>query len=345
MPHRLVLQLATATLLPTLIACGAPPPAWEARQLGPGVVRVGDQVLDLTVSTGDPTLLWTVTATPRADAAWQDTLSRSDDAGRTWTPVPARDLGDVLALVATPACVIEADAEGIAVSRDGGQRFRRVDCELAGELPALLSVAPHAPDQVLCATQTGQVRRSRDAGETWSRLPDCPGSPVALLPLADRLLLLNERGVFAWEEGRAGWSLQFATGTAGAGALVAAPDGQLVLATVRAPNEPARLARSLDGGRSWSALDGPPSVADVALDPVQPTTVYALCHGEQSRVLVSRDRGETWTPLSGDLGHDAGWGILWSPWDLWALPAPGGGTTLLATSRLDRRALALSRVP
>lgn len=339
-------RLALAPLLLALVACQAPPPRWEVRQLGQEPLAPIEHVNAVAVMPGQ---VWASLQglTPGGDR-WRRALGCSDDAGLTWRQVPARGLGDVICLAAGPGVLLAGNADGLWISRDGGETFRAIDPRLPeGTIPQLAAVAAGDPARLFSVTQEGRLTASVDGGVSWSWLPDCAGSPAALLPVAGRVLLLNEVGLFAWSEGQGDWTRLSPHGSPAPGGLAASTDGRLIVATTRPRGDADRIALSRDSGQTWTLLAGIRSVVDVELDPRDPATLYALTSSSDASLLVSRDRGESWSPLSGDLGPDHGLGV-WTGSELWVLPTPEGRTSLLVTSRLDRRALFLAdagRVP
>jgi photosystem II stability/assembly factor-like uncharacterized protein len=77
--------------------------------------------------------------------------------------------------------------------------------------------------------------------------------------------------------------------------------------TVYAGTDDGRVWRTRDLGATWSlVLSGQPWVTRVAVDPARAGTVYVTLSGyragsPQPHVLVSRDAGDSWTDLSGNL--------------------------------------------
>jgi len=118
-------------------------------------------------------------------------LYATEDGGETWTPlatefhqeysVPlvmhATNPNILLTAVAvshppwrTPA---GADAKVIR-STDGGKTWReakKVPAEIGPEFPGAFAFDPAKPDDAYMCTHKGSLLRSRDAGETWERVP------------------------------------------------------------------------------------------------------------------------------------------------------------------------------
>lgn len=96
------------------------------------------------------------------------------------------------------------------------------------------------------------------------------------------------------------------------------------------------LFRSVDGGRSWSPVEGmtAPVVRSLTADPFNPGGV--LCGTEPARIFRSLDEGASWAELGGvaALPEHEGWFLPYSPYagairNLYA--PPGGSGRLLAS--------------
>lgn len=106
--------------------------------------------------------------------ATQGRLMVSGDGGRSWQqrrpPAPLIDLaidpGD-------PDSVVISSEAGLALSRDGGRRWRPLDRDLAGLLA-------WGEDGIVLVGGDGTVQRSADHGRSWSRAGQIGGQPAAL---------------------------------------------------------------------------------------------------------------------------------------------------------------------
>lgn len=105
-------------------------------------------------------------------------------------------------------------------------------------------------------------QRSDDGGVTWKKISSGVNGPVDFHAMA--VSPVNPNLIFGWYAGQ--------------------------------------LQRSVDGGLSWEALRTNINVAPVSLiaDPQDENMVYAI-NAESRGVLVSRDKGVTWTVLSQEL--------------------------------------------
>ncbi len=219
-------------------------------------------------------------------------------AGAGWVPVNS-GMGSVTAAAFDPA------GSGIAyVGSALGTVFRSADRGATwtrrGTLPGISSLAidPVDPDHLYAVT--GGLSSSRDGGLTWSQVPGLSGAPaveVAVAPLDHNVLYLlqlnlqNIGVLLRSADGGATWT------------NVSPPTADLSTFVVD-PADPAIVygaglwfAATHDGGAHWqevnnnTALVFTTKLVELALDPVEPQTLYAS-DGEQA--FASTDGGVTW---------------------------------------------------
>ncbi|NOZ27800.1 MAG: hypothetical protein GXP39_07080 [Chloroflexi bacterium] len=213
---------------------------------------------------------------------------RSLDGGRTWDVI-----GSFRGLTVThvsglgfdpadPAILYLGTERGIFRSADHGETFR----------PALghgyitdIQIAPSNPDVGYAAHHSqydvadGTVYKTTDRGQTWARIssPSLPGNLHILKLIVNpedenRLYLLAGEG-------------RFACG-------------------------PAALYESADGGVSWTRIAADlGQIADAALDPRDPTTLYVTTYGDvwdPGYECVTDDSGGGYL-YRGRRGRDGGW--------------------------------------
>lgn len=92
-----------------------------------------------------------------------------------------------------------------------------------------------------------------------------------------------------------------------------------------------RIHRSLDGGGTWAVIPEQIGISSIAGDPSSDTTVYV---GTQNGLLMSTNRGETWTPVSTQESLGAVLDI-----------EPDSSTNSLLLALQDKRVVRLSRSP
>jgi photosystem II stability/assembly factor-like uncharacterized protein len=231
---------------------------------------------------------------------------RTDDAGRTWTPIFDKvNVGSIGAIAVAPSApktiyvgTGEADmrsdiAQGIGMFRstDGGASWQAIGLSDTQQIAQIL-VDPHNPDIVLVAAlghpygpnnQRG-VFRSTDGGKTWTKTlyKDANTGAIDLAFEPG-----NSRIVYAalWQTRRPPWN------------------------TYPPSNGPSSgLYKSTDGGRTWRQLTGhglPASPARIGLatSPAKPRRVYALIDSDvpdQGGLYRSDNSGVSWRKVTGD---------------------------------------------
>ena len=248
----------------------------------PGVVYAAVETAGIYRSTdGTRTWQWLGASTKDFDV-WTDVVVAPNDPQRLYAT--SRPLDPISGAVFT--------------SSDGGAHWRELDRRREG----FASVAA-SPNGTLFVTTTrfgppvsSEVRRSVDDGRTWSSVlitehSSDPPLRVAVDPFApDTVYAFGQAGL--WRSTDNGLSFT-RTGTW--------PNGELsdnVYGLAFPGNRPgflyalmrSRLYRSEDGGLTWSGgvlLSG--GFADLAVDPADPRTVYAVGF----KIFVSHDGGDT----------------------------------------------------
>jgi photosystem II stability/assembly factor-like uncharacterized protein len=230
---------------------------------------------------------------------------KSTDSGRSWRKAgtdpgnPA--VGSVLVDPRTPSTLYAGTSDGIFQSTDGGAGWT-----LIREGAGCVGLAPSNPSRLYAWTTTGLVR-SDDGGEKWSGLTgEGLGGPPesALLSVAAD----NPDVVFATPKGPA--SL-----TGSEGGLSRSTDGgntwsevleraTLVVADPKTPSTlfaaaSSRVFKSTDIGATWTVVSPRQwvdEVVDIAVDPHNPSNVYAVQCSDAGAYSVSRsvDGGATW---------------------------------------------------
>ncbi|QDV37516.1 WD40/YVTN/BNR-like repeat-containing protein [Tautonia plasticadhaerens] len=231
------------------------------------------------------------------EVAWASgnggTVLRTIDGGKSWTarPVPDasafdfRDIKDVDADTAYVLSIGEGDLSRIYKTSDGGATWARLDChpDPDGFLDAIAFWdASHglALGDPVCGRF--EVNSTDDGGRTWRAIP-ADGMPPALpgeaAIAASGTCLVVRGGNLAW----------FATGGGGV----------------------ARVFRSTDRGRTWTAVETPVPAPDTASglfsiafrDDENGVAVggkFAEPNAAGGFVALTRDGGQTWEPCPGD---------------------------------------------
>ena len=165
----------------------------------------------------------------------------------------------------------------------------------------LVVADPQDPRMLYAGTALG-VYRSRDGGQTWTRLTGAlPGQNVLSLvvdpTVEDKLYAGSNQGLYSTEDGGSTWEqvesvgsgiLSLATGPPGSGLVCAGTFGRGVF--------------SLAGGDSiWQNSDATLTngvVYDLAVSPLDASTVYA---GTADGLFASSDGGHAWHRLGEEL--------------------------------------------
>jgi photosystem II stability/assembly factor-like uncharacterized protein len=183
--------------------------------------------------------------------------------------------------------------DGVYKSSDAGKTW--VHLGLADTLQiAAIVVDPTNPDIVYVAAQGNPwapsrdrgVYRSRDGGQTWSRVlfvnPTTGAHDLSIDPKNPQILYAA-----LWDHQRRPWNIR--SGGPGSG-----------------------LWKSTDGGNTWHRLrQGLPGLmgnTGVSVSPVDPDRVYAMIEAVHGGVFRSDDAGLTWRRCNRDAGiRDRGW--------------------------------------
>lgn len=229
----------------------------DQKRIGAYKATQGGAVWQELPVTGTTSLLVDPVTTTRVYAAWQDAIVRiSSDGGRTW-PASHR-------IVPEPP-----PGEGYSVN------VMKANPDQPGELLAGLSHTGEGYD-----TETGEVYRSTDGGQTWTQGKVEPSigvvQDIAYDPISPTI-------VYA------------ATGHAG--------------------DEGTPLIKSPDGGTTWVSL-GITGVTAVAVKPGSHQVFipsHDVCGGVGSGLCVSDDGGERWTATGGAIGGTAN--FIFTPGD------------------------------
>jgi photosystem II stability/assembly factor-like uncharacterized protein len=256
----------------------------------------------------------TLKVIPRLDAVYAGTstgLFRSADGGASWRRLFRGLEGHaVFALAFSPdsARTVYAGVDtisergGVFKSGDGGGSWRFSGRGISALYINSIAVNPGNPDTLWVIGSTVPFK-SADRGRTWTRVRPGPGDGRATQVAVDPhdgstvYLLLPDGSLRRTRDGGQTWESAGNPGTAlyGNGRVVIDPRAPSTLYVAGLG-----IARSADGGTTWTKLPGEPSdlvFSDLTVAPSAPSTLYGTGGGGAGGSLVLRtlDGGATWT--------------------------------------------------
>jgi len=278
-------------------------------ELGPGIFSVRD----LVVNPEDPDVLHLAGALVVFDPPAVTGVFRSTDGGDTWTPVSTGLAGRPLALALDPRDperLLAGTTDGAFLRTATGTDWVRADDGLFARPIRDLDLSPADPDRVLAVDAFEHAFRSPDGGASWEQVSDIAFSLADHPADASRVYGFSstfEPFLVSRDGGRTLELGEFPLSTTGSRESVVFrdlavhptdPDTVYVseLFTRVAGfqvTELENVRRSTDGGETWDAVWGRPTLAarDLAVDPSAPSTVYAAT---PQGLRVTRDGGATW---------------------------------------------------
>jgi photosystem II stability/assembly factor-like uncharacterized protein len=250
-------------------------------------------------------------------------LFRSSDRGVSWRetapPLPASPL----------TLAVDAGHEVYASYYDGASHLVRLsaggvaweEVRRQSTYQGYLGLTPDPREAgVLYYASNGELSRTRDRGATWQGVPNPPGEAV-VYALADPrgtdtflcvttagsrpMLKKTTDGGLTWSGTKvpAEWWVFWVASTP------SHPD--VIYASVWPGETRASLARSVDGGETWSLLPTQPGYFDntyavsalprLAIDPRDPDVVYIAMYFNGAVMVRTVDGGASWQPISEEL--------------------------------------------
>ncbi|OGI42460.1 MAG: hypothetical protein A2V92_00155 [Candidatus Muproteobacteria bacterium RBG_16_65_31] len=223
----------------------------------------------------------------------------------------------------------------VLVSDDRGQSWRGAQTPTSATLTAVYF---HDARHGWAVGHDAVILRTQDGGETWALVHSAPREEKPLLDVwfasADSGIAVGAYGLaYATQDGGRSWRpLKVLADDMHLNALARGSGGRLYIA-----GEAGTLARSTDGGRSWSRLPSPYRGSYFGMLALPDGTL--LLHGLRGKIHRSTDDGRSWTPVeSGTQANLLGGAVL----DDGAVVLVGYDGVILV-SRDQGRRFALSR--
>ena len=220
---------------------------------------------------------------------------------------------------------------GILRSDDGGQTWHEASTTMTRDCPRIkhsrvtaLAHDPDNPDHLWAGVEIDGLHHSEDGGRTWQPLGEGLTSrdihALAVVPgPGPRLLATTNNDLNASDDGGRTWQ---ALGmdrvlpwkyTRALAQLPGRPEVLLLGGGDRPPGWEGAIARSSDGGRSWTQTLVPDrtnsTVWSFAVHRADSALVYAASVSGQ--VYRSEDGGETWNKLEAEFGEVRA--LAWAP--------------------------------
>jgi len=257
-------------------------------------------VVALAVDPAQPNLVYAGTTAVAGPGPYRGRVYRSADAGASWQRLAGDD--DTL-----KAAVITVDAAGTvyAFAGFGIGFYRRGRNDAAWTLTPVsvnygvdVAADPKHAGVVFLAEEDAGVRRSTDAGNTWTHVLDFPGV-LAIDPSDPRRVYVAGMSKLARsDDGGTTWTTIPNSPTYGA--IVVAPSDGNILYRFGIDAGVFRLERSADRGATWRPTAQPPGGL-----PQQSVG------GPHALAVDPRDANSVWTSNGVDLVHSPDGGATW----------------------------------
>jgi photosystem II stability/assembly factor-like uncharacterized protein len=218
-----------------------------------------------------------------------------------WTPanagLPGAFSNDVAILDSDPAVVFAATSVGLSSkTADDTSMWQK-----SGKVPQPRHVeSPRGQQDTLYVSTYNSVLKTNDAGATWKTiaastafaLAVAPSKPATVYAALSDSLAKSTNGGATWTNISSGLPLGYFAFYYGftANSIAVAPtdDSKVYVAT------PDAVYKTTDGGTKWTIAASQPNAAALAIEPNDPSVVYAASGG--AGILRSSDDGTTWTP-------------------------------------------------
>jgi hypothetical protein len=252
----------------------------------------GGSSADAGLTGGDFHSLVADPASPgRLFVGGHESVSMSEDGGRSWLRVASLDGADAMGWAFTPEGTWVSGHPGINQSTDGARTFERRNDGLADTDIHAFGAA--GATLIAAGPGVGTIA-SADGGTTWQILTETRGQSFFGRVVADAAepahLVAADAAVGPVESRDGGRT--WATLTEFPVTWVSATEG---LDTIIASG-PIGAIHSTDSGATWHPIDLPTGARLVEIDPHVPGRLFAGIHdGTNVTVQISDDNGNTWS--------------------------------------------------
>jgi uncharacterized repeat protein (TIGR02543 family) len=252
---------------------------WTAANTGDLEDMFPGQVLALVINPDAPTTIYA--------AVYGRGIFRSTDSAVTWTRINTGLTDtDVWRLVMNPAnpaiLYVATMGDGVFRSTDGGDHWRAVNDGLPNMQIHGLAISPRTPATLYAGTFGGGVFRSTDSGTLWTRvnsgLKDSYSQQIESLavdPLTPSTVYAGTwgAGLFRSTNSGATWKAIDIDNYHYVSSIIIDPPTPTTMYVNGHPSN--NCLRSTDSGATWSALECGGSISCLALDPHNPSILYA----------------------------------------------------------------------
>jgi photosystem II stability/assembly factor-like uncharacterized protein len=245
----------------------------------------------------DPRSASTWYAGTESENSWLSGVYKTEDAGRTWSILPATKglaVWSIALWPKNPDVIAAGTGSGVYLSGDSGKQWAHISPEGDPEIRPVVSLAFDPLDaNVLYAGTTHLPWKTSDGGKNWNSIhqgmiDDSDVFSIQVDPARpERIFASACSGVYGSADGAARWShLETPKGAFRTHFVALDPtNSEIVFAGTTEG-----LLRSPDGGRSWRNVIGE-SVKSIAFDSFVPGRVFFA--STTAGLLVSTDSGTT----------------------------------------------------
>lgn len=235
-------------------------------------------------------------------------IYRTTDGGDTWID----ETSDMVISQMYRVGIAETDERIMAGLQDNGSKLRNNDSNWTDEVGGDgmdCAINPTNSDVLYACIQNGNLRRSTNAGASWTDIrSNIPGSPTGawvtpylLDPSNPSTVIAGYRSVWkSTNQGNSWTNIGDNISPFNLNYLAISPtDANYIYA-----GRGSTMYRTSDGGDNWETISTPgSSTAMVKVSPSNPETIYAVrsSFSAGNKVYKSTNAGDTWTNISGSL--------------------------------------------